>query len=64
MISRVVLCLCVAGFGANGLLPAKPVPLTGQQLQAKAKWASKEKVCAKVKKRKKTQELCKKWGLA
>ena len=56
--------MCMAGFGANGLLPSKPVPLTGQQLQAKAKWASKEKVCAKIKKRKKTIELCKKWGLA
>jgi hypothetical protein len=54
----------MAGFGANGLLPADPRPLTGQQLQAKAKWASKEKVCAKAKKRKKTIELCKKWGLA
>ena len=64
MISRVVLCLCMAGFGVNGLLPADPQPLTGQQLQAKAKWASKEKVCAKIKKRKKTIELCKKWGLA
>jgi hypothetical protein len=64
MISRVVLCLCVAGFGANGLLPAKPLPLTGQQLQAKAKQASKDKVCANAKRRKKTQELCKKWGLA
>lgn len=64
MISRVVLCLCMAGFGVNGLLPAKPVPLTGQQLQAKAKQASKDKVCANAKRRKKTQELCKKWGLA
>jgi hypothetical protein len=54
----------VAGFGANGLLPAKPVPLTGQQLQAKAKWASKEKICAKAKRSKKTLALCKQWGLA
>ena len=64
MISRVVLCLCVAGFGANGLLPAKPVPLTGQQVQAKAKQASKDKVCANAKRRKKTLALCKQWGLA
>ena len=64
MISRVVLCLCVAGFGANGLLPAKPVPLTGHQVQAKAKQASKDKVCANAKRRKKTLELCKQWGLA
>lgn len=64
MISRVALCLCLAGFGGNGLLPAAPGPLTGQQLQAKAKQVSKEKICAKAKRRKKTLELCKQWGLA
>jgi hypothetical protein len=64
VISRVVLCLLMVGAGLGGLMPSEPVPLTGQQLQAKAKWASKEKVCAKAKKRKKTIELCKKWGLA
>lgn len=62
MISRVALCLLMICMGLAGLL-AKPVPLTGQQLQAKARWASKDKVCAKAKKSKKTIELCNKWGI-
>ena len=64
MMARALTCIALGLTGLNGLLPADPRPLTGQQLQAKAKWASKEKVCAKIKKRKKTIELCKKWGLA
>ena len=63
MISRVVLCLLMICTGLPVLL-AKPAPLTVQQLQAKAKWASKEKICAKPKLRKKTVELCQQWGLA
>lgn len=56
--------LLLGWIGLSGLLPAAPGPLTPHQLQAKAKQASKEKVCAKAKQRKKTAELCKQWGLA
>ena len=64
MMARALTCIALGLTGLNGLLPTDPQPLTGQQLQAKAKQASKEKVCAKAKRRKKTIELCKKWGLA
>jgi hypothetical protein len=63
MISRLVLCLLMICFGLLGLL-AKPAPLTAQQLQAKARWAAKEKICAKPKRRKNTLKLCQQWGLA
>ncbi len=62
MKSRLALCSLMICMGLAGLL-AKPAPLTGQQLQVKARWASKDKVCAKVKKSKKTIELCNKWGI-
>lgn len=64
MMARALTCIALGLTGLNGLLPTDSQPLTGQQLQAKAKWASKEKVCANAKRRKKTLELCKKWGLA
>jgi hypothetical protein len=64
MMSRIFTCLAIGFGGINGLLPVEPQPATGQQLQAKAKQASKDKICAKAKRRKKTLELCKKWGLA
>ena len=63
MKSRLVLCSLMICMGLAGLL-AKPAPLTGQQLQAKYKQVSKEKVCAKAKRSKKTLALCKQWGLA
>lgn len=56
--------LLLGWIGLTGLLPAAQGPLTSQQLQAKAKDRSKDKICNKIKKRKKAQELCKKWGLA
>ena len=62
MISRVLLCLLMICMGLAGLL-AMPVPVTSQQLQAKARWASKAKVCAKAKKSKKTIEICNEWGI-
>lgn len=55
--------LLLGWIGLTGLLPAAQGPLTGQQLQAKAKLASKEKVCAKAKKRKQLKALCEKWGM-
>ena len=64
MARRLFVGLLLGWIGLAGLLPAAQVPLNGQQLQAKAKQASKEKVCAKAKRRKKTLELCKQWGLA
>lgn len=64
MMARVVVCLMIGCTGLNGLLPSDPGPLTAKQLQAKAKQASKEKICAKAKRSKKTLALCKQWGLA
>ena len=64
MMARALTCIALGLTGLNSLLPTDQQPLTGQQLQAKAKQASKEKICANAKRRKKTQELCKKWGLA
>lgn len=64
MMAKALTCLALGLTGLNGLLPTDPQPLTGQQLQAKAKQAAKEKICANAKRRKKTQELCKKRGLA
>ena len=55
--------LLLGWIGLTGLLPAAPEPLTPRQLQAKAKLASKEKVCSRVKRSKQTSELCKKWGM-
>jgi hypothetical protein len=63
MMARVVACLMIGCTGLSGLLPSDPGPLTGQQLQAKYKQVSKEKVCAKAKRSKKTRELCKQWGM-
>jgi membrane protease subunit (stomatin/prohibitin family) len=56
--------LLLGWIGLTGLLPAVQGPLTGQQLQAKAKQASKDKVCAKVRKSNQLKALCEKWGKA
>ena len=61
--ARVILCLFGACLGLAGLLPPEPKPVTGYQLQLKAKQMSKVKVCSKVNRRKKTTQLCKRWGL-
>ncbi|CAB4153970.1 hypothetical protein UFOVP628_42 [uncultured Caudovirales phage] len=55
--------LLLGWIGLTGLLPAVQGPLTGQQLQAKAKQASKARICDKKKLSSKTKALCNKWGM-
>ena len=45
--------------GLNGVLPPEPLP--PMSLQARAKYKSVSAVCAKKKKSKAVQDLCKRW---
>ena len=62
MIDKIILSAVLGVVGFNGLFPDPPKPLTGRQLQVKAKEASKSEVCNKKKKSKTVQQLCKRWG--
>ena len=63
MIDKLIISAVLGVVGFNGLFPDPPQPLTGRQLQVKAKEASKSAVCNKSKKQSKTlQQLCKRWG--
>ena len=61
MISRVVLCVMMAGVGLNGLLPEPPKPLTAARLQAKGKQESISNACKGKRKSKTVKEMCKRW---
>jgi hypothetical protein len=62
MIDKIILSAVLGVVGFNGLFPDPPQPLTGRQLQVKAKEASKSEVCKKKKQSKTVQQLCKRWG--
>jgi hypothetical protein len=58
MISRVILCIGMAGNGIYGMLSPSPPPISAQ-MQYKLKQLSN--ICDKKKKSPKVEELCKKW---
>jgi hypothetical protein len=62
MIDKLIISAVLGVVGFNGLFPDTPQPLTGRQLQVKAKEASKSAVCNKKKKSKTVKQLCKRWG--
>lgn len=65
MIDKIIVSAVLGTVGYSGLFPdppQAPAPLTGWQLQVKAKQASKSEVCAKKKQSKTVKELCKRWG--
>ena len=64
MISRIILCVAMGGFGLNGLFPdppKEPKPLTAAQLQVKAKQRSISNICHGKRKTKTVKEMCKRW---
>jgi hypothetical protein len=61
MISRLILCVVMAGVGLNNMFPDTPKPLTAAQLQAKAKYKSVSNLCQKKKKSKTVKEMCRRW---
>ena len=61
MISRLIFCALVGGFGLSSTYPAAPQPLTSSQLQAKAKYKSVSNMCKHKKKSKTARELCQRW---
>jgi hypothetical protein len=60
LISRIILCLGMAGAGICGLLP--PDPPTSAQLQRAYKLKQISNICDKKKKSPKVKEMCKKWS--
>jgi hypothetical protein len=62
MISRSFLLLAMILWSAISLFPTT-APATPTELSVKAKFFSKQKVCAKKKKTKHVRELCKKWQI-
>jgi acetylglutamate synthase len=60
MISRVILCLGMAGVGIHGMLIPNPPP-TPAQMQMQYKLKQLSNICEKKKKSPKVKELCKKW---
>jgi hypothetical protein len=64
VISRILMCATVGLAGLSGLFPdppAPPVPLTASQIMAKGKERSISDLCAKKKKSKKVQQMCRRW---
>ena len=62
LISRIILCLGMAGVGIYGLLPPDPPkPLTAAQMQMNYKLKQISNICDKKKKSAKVKEMCKKW---
>jgi hypothetical protein len=61
MISRIILCVAMSGFGLNNLYPDTPKPLNAAQLQAKVKKKQLSEICAGKKKSKTVKEMCKRW---
>jgi hypothetical protein len=61
MISRIILCVAMSGFGLNNLYPDTPKPLTAAQLQAKAKKKQTSEICNGKRKSKTVKEMCKRW---
>lgn len=64
MISRIILCAAMGGFGLNGLFPdppKEPQPLNAAQLHAKAKQRSMSNICNGKKKSKTVKEMCQRW---
>jgi hypothetical protein len=60
MISRVILCLGMAGGGIYVMLSPNP-PTTSTQMQMQYKLKQLSNICDKKKKSSKVKELCKKW---
>lgn len=64
MISRIILCVAMGGFGLNGLFPnppKEPQPLNAAQLHAKVKQRSISNICNGKKKSKTVKEMCTRW---
>lgn len=64
MIDKIIVSAVLGAVGYNGLFPdppQPPAPLTGWQLQLKAKAASKSEVCKGKQKSKTVKDLCKRW---